>query len=111
MNRSSAIAVGLLIIGLSAFGCSQRVSRDADAGWITLFDGSNLDNWNRTGNANWTLVDGVAQADKGNGHLVSKNLMHTFKSGPSSRSMPTQTAAFSYAAPIPRRSAPQLVTR
>jgi hypothetical protein len=79
MKRLSVMTAGLLIVGFSAFGCSHHASRQADAGWITLFDGSNLDHWNRTGNANWTLVDGVVQADKGNGHLVSKNSYADFQ--------------------------------
>ena len=55
--------------------CLVKLTR----GWITLFDGSNLDNWNTIGNANWRLVDGAVQADKGNGHLVSKNSYTDFQ--------------------------------
>ena len=73
MKRLSVMTLGMLVIGLTVSGRSQEMSGQADAGWITLFDGSNLDNWNPIGNANWTLVDGVVQADKGSGHLVSKN--------------------------------------
>jgi len=43
------------------------------AGWITLFDGKNLDNWSPIGTANWKLEGGSVVADKGNGFLVSKN--------------------------------------
>jgi len=42
-------------------------------GWITLFDGKNLDNWTPIGTANWRLEDGAVVADNGNGFLVSKN--------------------------------------
>jgi hypothetical protein len=73
MKRWSVITMGLLVIGLSLFGCAHQPSSQADAGWITLLDGSSLDNWNRIGDANWRLVDGVAQADQGSGFLVSKN--------------------------------------
>ena len=79
MKRLSVVTMGLLVIGLTVSGCSQQMSGQADAGWITLFDGSNLDNWNPIGNANWRLVDGVVQADKGNGHLVSKNSYTDFQ--------------------------------
>ena len=73
------VTMGLLAIGLTVSGCSQQMSGQADAGWITLFDGSNLDNWNPIGNANWRLIDGVVQADKGTGHLVSKNSYTDFQ--------------------------------
>ena len=33
-------------------------------GWITLFDGTHLDHWNRLGEANWTVADGIVQADQ-----------------------------------------------
>jgi len=79
MKRLSVMTLRLLVIGLTVSGCSQQMSGQADAGWITLFDGSNLDNWNPIGNANWTLVDGVVQADKGSGHLVSKNSYTDFQ--------------------------------
>jgi len=52
MKRFSVITMGLLIIGFTFFGCSQQPSRQADAGWVILFDGSSLDNWHAIGNAN-----------------------------------------------------------
>jgi hypothetical protein len=79
MKRFSVITMGLLIIGFTVFGCSQQTSRQADAGWITLFDGFNLNNWNSVGKANWRLVDGAVQADKGSGYLVSKNSYGDFQ--------------------------------
>lgn len=79
MNRLSVITLGLIFIGFTGYGCVQQPSGQADAGWITLLDGSNLDSWNRTGNANWRLADGLVQADKGNGHLVSKNIYTDFQ--------------------------------
>jgi len=78
MKRISMMMVGLLIAGLTGFGCTQRRS-DADAGWITLLDGSNLNNWDSVGTANWRIVDGIIQADKGSGHLVSKNSYGDFQ--------------------------------
>ena len=35
--------------------------------------------WNQIGDANWKIVDGVVQADKGNGFLVSKNSYTDFQ--------------------------------
>lgn len=77
MKRLSTF-MALLVVGFMLSSCAQR-SDQREAGWITLLDGSNLDHWNRTGNANWRLVDGNAQADKGSGHLVSKNSYSDFQ--------------------------------
>jgi hypothetical protein len=79
MKRWSTIAIGLCLIGLAAAWHSQQASGQADAGWVTLFDGKNLDNWNQVGDANWKVVDGVVEADKGNGYLVSKNSYKDFQ--------------------------------
>jgi len=72
MKRWFAISLGLVFIGITAFSYSQRAAGQADAGWVTLFDGKNLDNWSAIGDANWRIADGVVEADKGNGFLVSK---------------------------------------
>ena len=80
MRRLSLIIIiGLLVTGLTASGCVHRSAGQADAGWIPLFDGSNLDQWNRVGNANWRLAEGTVQADKGSGFLVSKNSYTDFQ--------------------------------
>ena len=79
MKRCSAIAAALLLLGLTAFWHSQPASGQADAAWVTLFDGSNLNDWNQIGDANWKIVDGAVQADKGNGFLVSKNSYGNFQ--------------------------------
>jgi hypothetical protein len=75
--------MGLVLIGSSVLWHSHEASGQAtspaSAGWITLFDGSSLDNWNAIGDANWTLIDGVVQANKGNGYLVSKNSYTDFE--------------------------------
>jgi hypothetical protein len=49
------------------------------AGWVTLFDGKNLDQWVTTGNANWRLVDGLVEADMPRGYLVSKQSYGDFE--------------------------------
>ena len=79
MKRYSAIVAALLLLGLTAFWHSHPASGQADAGWVTLFDGSNLNDWNQIGDANWKIVDGAVQADKGNGFLVSKNSYGNFQ--------------------------------
>jgi hypothetical protein len=72
MKRWFAISLGLVFIGVTALSYSQQAAGQADAGWVTLFDGKNLDNWSAIGDANWRIADGVVEADKGNGFLVSK---------------------------------------
>lgn len=79
MKRLSAIAMGLLVIVLTIFGCANQPSGQTEPGWITLFDGSNLNSWTAIGNANWRLTDGVVQAELGSGMLVSKNTYTDFQ--------------------------------
>lgn len=49
--------------------------------WVTLIDGGQgLDNWNRTGEANWHVADGAIVADAGKGgFLVSKSSYRDFE--------------------------------
>jgi hypothetical protein len=79
MKRFAAITLGLLLVGAAVFWRSHDASGQANAGWVTLFDGKNLDNWTPIGDANWKLADGVVVADKGNGFLVSKNSYGNFQ--------------------------------
>ena len=52
----------------------------AQSGWTTLFDGKTLKGWNMVGGANWQVVDGVIQADKGMaGFLVTPNSYGDFQ--------------------------------
>jgi len=69
MKRRSAIA--LLLVGFAALSYAPQAS--SETGWVTLFDGKNLDNFTAIGDANWRIEDGVVVADKGNGFLVTKN--------------------------------------
>ena len=73
MKRRSIVGAALLVAGFAAFPYAHRASGQTDAGWVTLFDGKNLDSFNQVGNANWRIEDGLIVADKGNGFLVSKN--------------------------------------
>jgi len=74
------VCMGVLAIGLALSGCGMLPGQ-GDAGWVTLLDGpKGLDNWDRVGDANWRVVDGLVQADtgKGNSYLVSKNSYKDF---------------------------------
>lgn len=79
MKRLYAVAVGLLVIGSAAVWHSQQASSQANAGWVALFDGKTLDHFSPIGDANWQVVDGVIQADKGKGFLVSKDTYGDFQ--------------------------------
>jgi hypothetical protein len=72
MNRRSIIGAAVLLAGVAAFPYARQASGQTD-GWVTLFDGKNLDNFNQVGTANWRIEDGAVVADKGNGFLVTKN--------------------------------------
>jgi hypothetical protein len=71
MKRRAAATVVLLLIGFTAFSYTQQASSQG-AGWVTILDGKSLDGWDKIGDANWTIADGAAVADKGNGFLVTK---------------------------------------
>jgi hypothetical protein len=75
MKRRDVLKAGLFSIGTASLGLTRigSAAAQADAGWTTLFDGTNLDNWSPIGTANWKLVDGALVADNGNGFMVSKN--------------------------------------
>ena len=81
MKRWSAIASALLFAGIAAFSYSQQASGQADAGWVVLFDGKNLDNFSPIGDANWRIEDGVLVADKAtkNSYMVSKKDYRDFQ--------------------------------
>jgi hypothetical protein len=48
-------------------------------GWTKLFNGKDLSNWNVTGNADWRVTDGVIEATKARGFLVSKQSYGDFE--------------------------------
>jgi hypothetical protein len=75
MKRRDLLKAGLFSIGSAGLALARvnAAAAQADAGWTTLFDGSNLDNWSPIGTANWKLVDRALVADNGNGYMVSKN--------------------------------------
>src|SRR5215813_2815693 len=79
MKRFSAMMFGLAVVAAGALWQAQQASGQGSAGWVTLFDGKSLDHFNKIGDANWSLADGVVQADKGNGFLVSKESYGDFQ--------------------------------
>ena len=83
MKRASAITFGLLMIGLTGVYSSNHAApvapQAAAAGWTTLFDGKSLAAFNPVGDANWQVMDGLVQANKGTGFLVTKNSYADFQ--------------------------------
>jgi len=77
MQRIYALVM-VLCAGGAAFWNAGGASAQGD-GWVTLFDGKNLDSWNTIGDANWKLADGMVVADKGSGFLVSKTAYADFQ--------------------------------
>ena len=68
--------LGLCAAGAALFSQSSAAiaapARVSSRGWKTLLDGRSLDGWSQIGDANWSVADGVVQADKGkSGFLVS----------------------------------------
>ncbi len=80
MKRISALLSGLLVIAFTLTGCITPPP--SEVGWITVFDGTNLNNFNRVGDANWRLDDGLVIADLGGkdaSYLVTKESYGDFQ--------------------------------
>jgi hypothetical protein len=78
MKRLLVLGTGmLLMVGVALFPSPREAN--GEAGWTTLFDGKNLDNWNQIGTADWQLEDGAVVATKGNGFLASKDAYRDFE--------------------------------
>ena len=78
MYRGSAIAVGLLFVGLGLFGLSSEAAEQATK-MITLTDGRDFNNFDQVGNASWRIAERAIAADRGNGYLVTKQAYGDFK--------------------------------
>ena len=79
MKRWSLAAIALLAFGLTATWHSRDAAGQSEGGWVTLFDGKNLDNFTQIGDANWKLANGEVSADTGSGFLVSKQSYTDFQ--------------------------------
>jgi hypothetical protein len=64
---------------LAAFGLSGRAAAD-EGGWVSLFDGSTLNNW--SGNPDfWRVEDGAITGETTPGHMVKGNTFLIWKGG------------------------------
>ncbi len=70
MKRTSVLTLGFLLVGFMGLQSPYGVAGQA-GGFTTLFDGKSLKGWNVVGDANWEVADGVVQASKGTGFLVT----------------------------------------
>jgi hypothetical protein len=68
MTRIIAIALGLMLTGAAQ-----------EPPWITLLDGTSLRGWTVVGDANWQVVDGAVQANRGTGFLVTPMSYRNFE--------------------------------
>lgn len=70
--RISAIVIALFLVGAAGAARVPAALGQTGPGWTVLFDGKTFNNFTMTGNANWKITDGVAEADVPRGYLVSK---------------------------------------
>ena len=66
-----AAHTGLIGAGIFAAALASALAQKP-ADWVTLFDGTNLNNFNTVGTANWKLGGGQVEATSGAGFLVTK---------------------------------------
>jgi len=86
MTRWATLTIALLfsVIGITQYA-DMAAGQAGSGGWITLFDGKNLDHWQGDGTANFQIADGSVMAvDKKDpkavaSYLVSKETYKDFE--------------------------------
>lgn len=78
MTQIARFGMGCLT-GAVVCGFSLAVAAPQFAQWETLFDGSSLAGWEVVGDANWELAQGMVQADRGSGFLVTRDSYGDFE--------------------------------
>lgn len=70
----------MLLVALSVGACAFAQS---DAGWVTLFDGKDLDGWTKADGSpvkdGWEVADGVIHRTTGHGDLFTKDTYLNFE--------------------------------
>jgi hypothetical protein len=69
----------VILIVISCSSQSENSLNSKNEGWITLFNGKNLDNWFVKGNAIWTVKDGIMIGDGGMGHIYTNAVATDFE--------------------------------
>lgn len=77
--RIRAVVIAVFLVGSAAVSRAPEASAQEGGGWVMLFDGRNFNNWTMTGNANWRISDGIAEADMPRGFLVSRESYGNFE--------------------------------
>jgi hypothetical protein len=77
--RISAAVVALCLVGSAAVARVPAAFGQTGGAWVALFDGKNFNNWTMTGNANWRVAEGLAEADVPRGFLVSRESYGDFE--------------------------------
>ncbi len=74
MKHPLSVTLSALVLLATSLGF-EAMAQDT----MTLLDGTSLDGWIDSGDANWTLVDGAVEADSGEGgHLISEESYSDF---------------------------------
>jgi len=76
--RTTVVVIALAFAALSGIGLVS-ISAQTAANWTNLFNGKDLSNWSVTGNADWRVADGVIEATKARGFLVTKESYTDFE--------------------------------
>ena len=75
LTRALALAAGLILGGYAATAPTPASAQQGE-GWVVLFDGKNMGDWDKGGETNWRIEDGAIVADKRTSktpaYLVSK---------------------------------------
>ena len=76
--RTTAVVIALAVAAIAVIGHVPASGQTAGA-WTNLFNGKDLGNWNVTGNADWRVADGVIEATKARGFLVTRESYTDFE--------------------------------
>jgi hypothetical protein len=74
ITTSSLALAGFALGGHASDAAAQARTANRAAtgrGWTTLLDGTSMAGWTPIGDANWRVANGVVEADRGNGFLIS----------------------------------------
>jgi hypothetical protein len=61
-----------LALALLAGSAGWRTALGQQAGWTALLNGRDFTGWDKVGDANWRVEEGMLVADRGNGFLVTQ---------------------------------------
>ncbi|MBD0272759.1 MAG: DUF1080 domain-containing protein [Acetobacteraceae bacterium] len=68
-----------LLAGTAGLAGLRTPAFAQSGGWTPLFNGRDLSGWDRIGDANWRVEEGVLVADRGNGFVVTERDYRDFQ--------------------------------